>query len=154
MPIEIVSYRFKRQFHQHRCPICNQVRREPNDVCAKVTGDHVYPDMLCLQDQRRRFSDDILDAYIGERDIERLHHVVPDQLSDYLDLRDAERRREQARELARQAKENPEAFRPKSTQERKQEAHDTLERLREDATVITEEEAREELKKIAEKEKI
>lgn len=154
MPIEIVSYRFKRQFHLHKCPLCRRVLREPNEICGKISGDHVYPCLNCLQDQRRRFSDDILDVWLGPEEIDRLHHVVPDQVSDYLDLRDAARREEQLKAVEKHKAENPEAFRPKTQDQRAKETHEKIDQLRETATVVLEDEWQAELKKIKEDEKI
>jgi len=154
MPLEIVSYRFKREHHQHKCPMCKKTVIEPNDVCAKVSGDHIYPCIPCLGDQRRRFSDLVLDAYLEPDEMERFKNLSPDHVSDDLDDRDEARRRDQIEELDKKVQENPEAYRQRTPEELAQEKHAAIEEMKELATILTEDEIMEEVEKIKEDEKI
>ena len=154
MPLEIISYRFKRELHLHKCPICRETYREPNDVCGRISGDHIYPCMMCLQDQRRRLSDLILDAYLEPEEFERLEHVIPDAVSDYLDARDAAARHEQLLQVVEMRRKNPELFRPKTPEEQKEQAHRVIEELKDVAIKLDKEEIEAEMEKIREDEKI
>jgi len=95
MAIEILSPRYKSEWHQHSCVYCRKIRYEPNDCCKKTKIDiHKFPCLSCLSDYRRRFgalSDDLLDAYLSVQQREMVKHVAPDKTSDDLDERDRER---------------------------------------------------------------
>lgn len=99
-------------------------------------------------------TDILIDAYMDQQQFDRFERATRDQHVVDLDLRDAERTRQQTKEIERLAKENPEAFRPKTIEEREQDKSDKMDELYPTATVLTEEEVREELKKISEDEKI
>lgn len=71
-----------------------------------------------------------------------------------LDARDAERRVEQVAEIRKKAEADPEAYRPKTVEQKKVETHEKIDELQGEATVITEEEMVEEWKKIQEDERV
>jgi len=104
MAIEILSPRYKSEWHQHSCVYCRKIRYEPNDCCKKTKIDiHKFPCLSCLSDYRRRFgalSDDLLDAYLSVQQREMVKHVAPDAISDDLDRRDDERRKTESHRVA------------------------------------------------------
>lgn len=155
MPLEIVSYRMRRERHGHKCPMgCKRTVLEPNDVCGKTSGDHIFPCMACLGNSRRRFSDIVLDAYLEPDQFSRLKEVSPDHVSDELDARDEDRRRQQFQEIAQKAQQNPEAYRKRTPQEIAAAKKEALDEMAQLATVLTEDEIMEEIKKIKEDERL
>lgn len=152
--IEIFTPRWRSQKHIHKCPICKKLREEPNDVCRKETTDaHIYPCLGCLSDYRRRFgafSDELLDGYFeNEAQKSLIAHVVPDHVSDDLDLRDAENRRVQALQVDTR-KEKPAPVKLPTAQELK----DFREQLLDEADRVGEEELMYEWEKIQKDEKL
>ena len=44
--------------HQHRCPLCGEIRMETDEVCG-LSIDHVFACVLCLQDYLLRLNLDM-----------------------------------------------------------------------------------------------
>jgi hypothetical protein len=99
MPIEIIIPQFKSEQHYHSCMYCKKISYEPNAICKKTKIDsHRFPCVNCLQSYRRRFgsmADEMLDIYLNSQQREMVRHVAPDHVSDELDQRDEERKRNQ-----------------------------------------------------------
>ena len=44
--------------HQHRCPLCDEIRMESNEICG-LSIDHVFACVFCLQDYLSRLKVDM-----------------------------------------------------------------------------------------------
>ena len=156
--IEIISKRIKIQYHNHLCPICRKVRWEPNEVCGKVSGDHKFACVLCLQDHRLRFGSDLLlDVYLDQMQLQRFQQMAPDRKSADLDQRDIDRALKQQAEAVKLTQDLPPAEERHSfpiAGDSPEKAKEKMDQLMEEADKITEEEAREEIKKLEEGEKL
>lgn len=155
MAIEIASYRFKEQWHQHKCPSCKQVKYEPNTVCAITAGDHVYRCLTCLSGFWRRFGDTFMDAYLNEDEFGRLKDLAPDAKSEMLDELDQFKRDMQVEQAVKNAEKKivkPEQIvSPEEAARIKKERHDEL---IDTADRITEEELMHEIAELAKEEEI
>ena len=152
--IEIISKKIKSEWHLHKCPRCKKVKREPNEVCTKVSGDHVFICLDCMQDYRLRLGTDVLlDAYLEQYQLDRLQHFAPDEKANVLDLLDAYRRDQQLAELAEKAR-NMGPVKPPTPAEKAQAKHEALDKMRDEAEVLTYDEVVAETEKIKEQERI
>src|SRR5688572_12615770 len=105
--VEIISNRFKSLWHNHRCPICKQVKYEPNEICGK-TLPHVFACIPCLKDYRLRLGTDVLlETYLDMQELERLQQLAPDDKSNELDLEAIERAKVQLEAILTRAKQPP-----------------------------------------------
>lgn len=154
MPIEIASYRFKEQYHNHRCPSCKRVLSESNHVCGKISGDHVFRCLTCLSGYWRRFGDSFMDTYLTEPQFDRLKELAPDQASIELDQRDMERARKQAMIATAVASELEQRPQRVVTPEEIRRIKLEQEQVRDETEVITYEEAEAEMAKIRKEEEI
>lgn len=152
--IEIISRRFKEDWHAHKCPRCKKISCEPNTVCGKTSGDHVFICLICLQDYRLRLGTDmLLDSYLDQNQLGHLQEVAPDEKSDVLDQLDAFRRQKQLEVLAERAKAIPPAA-PVTPQQQAAATHEEIEKLREEADVITYDEVVAETERLKKEEEI
>jgi hypothetical protein len=156
--IELVSRRLRVQWHLHRCPICKKIRHEPNEVCGKSSGDHVFACLECLQDYRLRLGTDVLiDTYLDQTQLDRLQQFAPSEHANMLDLLDKFRQEQQLAALAEKAKNAPPIDTPGSEALAEQKAKadkENKERVYDEAEKLTWDEARAELEKIQKEEEI
>ncbi len=156
--IEIISRKFKTETHLHKCPICKKVRREPNEVCGKVSGDHVFACILCLQDHRLRFGTDcLLDIYLDQMQLQHFQQMAPDQKSADLDKRDQARALKQKTEAIKINKDLPPLSERHALPLAEDDPHkrkEKVDKMMDEADRISEEEVVEEMKKMKEEEKL
>ena len=144
--IELVSPRLKVEWHAHKCPNCKQVKREPNTVCGRSSGDHVYRCLNCLSGFWRRFGDAFMDAYLDEDEFTRLKAIAPDRVSEDLDERDKARLKKEMVEAAvEQSSKVQLEVDPQAEAKAQKEAHD---QLIDEADRLTQDEVIAEMEKI------